>query len=154
MSINFYTVDINYLNELKKIEKKVPNTEYATNKKFFCGVVLTINGYNYFAPISSFKKKQQTNIAIYNNNDEIISTIRFCFMIPIKKEHLRIKDISKITDTKYQKLLSRELQFCNQNEDIIKKAAHRVYNYGTNPNHKQYKNCCDFKKLEEYLNNK
>lgn len=154
MSINFYTVDINYLNELKQIEPKVPNTNYATNNKFFCGIVLSINGHDYFAPISSFRKKQQTNMAIYNRNKDIIATIRFCFMIPIENKYLKVKKISTVTDVKYRRLLSTELQFCRKHESQIRQAAARVYNYGTDPEHKQYKNCCDFKELENYLDNK
>ena len=151
MSINFYTIDSTYLANLKEIDNKIPNTNYQTNNKFFCGIVLSIHGYNYFAPISSFNKRQPTNLPIYNNDRQIIATIRFCFMIPVETKYLTLKDINSVEDIKYRRLLSTELQFCRKNEEKIKKAALRVYNYGINPQHKQNKNCCNFKNLENFL---
>lgn len=155
MSLNFYTIDQKYIKYLKSFDNKVPDIDYSSNKKFFCGVVLKINGHEYFAPITSFKKKQQTNLIIYSNskNGKPISSIRFCHMIPVRKEYLTLKDISKISDPKYQSLVSAELQFCRANQEQIEKAAQRVYNYGITPQHFQYKNCCKFSDLERALNN-
>ena len=149
MTLNFYTVDENYLNYLRKTESKVPNTNYTNNNKFFCGIVITINGYDYFAPISSKTKKYPTTYPIYNNNKQIIATINLKFMVPVKNEYLKIKKIEEIEDNKYKQLVARELQFCRSKKEKIKKAAKRVYQYGTDPDNEQYKYCCDFKKLEE-----
>ncbi len=41
-------------------DAKIPNIEYEKHKKFFCGIVLTINNFNYFAPVSSYNKKAHT----------------------------------------------------------------------------------------------
>ncbi|MDW0111520.1 type III toxin-antitoxin system ToxN/AbiQ family toxin [Sporosarcina aquimarina] len=149
MDFNFYEVDYNYIEYLKEIDDKVPDIKYGENDKFFCGVVTEVNGFKYFAPISSFTRKQKTNLMIYNSNQETIASIRFCFMIPVDAKYLKIKSIEQVSTDHYKKLLSTELSFCRKNKTRIQKAANRVYAYGTNPDHQQYNNCCDFKKLEE-----
>jgi protein AbiQ len=77
--INFYTVSKEYIKYLKNFENKIPNVEYKDRKdKFFCGVVLTINNLNYFAPISSYNQRKRTNI--------IMKILDFCnFKLFIKK---------------------------------------------------------------------
>lgn len=148
MTIKFYTVDHDYIEYLKKIESQVPDIIYDENNKFFCGVVTEVNGFKYFAPITSFKTKQKTNLLIYNSSNEAIASIRFCFMIPVDEKYLTIKDISKVRDEKYKRLLSTELAFCKQNKKQIENAARRVYSYGIDPKSDQYRNCCKFKVIE------
>lgn len=149
MSLKFYTVDAHYINYLKTFDNKVPDTIYDRNNKFFCGIVININGFNYFAPISSFNKKQVTNLPIFDRTNKIISSIRFSFMIPVDMKYVQIKKISDTSDRKQRQLLSTELAFCRRNVDRINAAAERVYNYGINKNHPQYINCCKFKELEK-----
>jgi len=62
--LNFYDVDPNYTKYLQQYDCKIPNIIYTGKNKFVCGVVLVISGYNYFVPISSHTKKQQTNLLI------------------------------------------------------------------------------------------
>lgn len=38
--IKFYSVDENYIDTLKTVDKQVPNIKYDSNNKFFCGIVL------------------------------------------------------------------------------------------------------------------
>ena len=35
--IKFYSVDENYIDTLKTVDKQVPNIKYDSNNKFFCG---------------------------------------------------------------------------------------------------------------------
>ena len=144
--LDFYEVDTDYLAHLKSFDTNVPNYSYDSHNKFFCGVVLTINGFTYFAPVSSFNKKQATNYPIMNN-DKIIATIRFSFMIPVVEGVIKKKDFS-LEEKKYAGLLSTELTFCRQHQEQICKTAKRVYQYGIDPSHRHYKNCCQFKLLE------
>ena len=64
----FYDVDADYVKYLKATEKakrgftRVPDVEYENERKMVCGVVLEMNGYKYYVPVSSYKKKQPNNL--------------------------------------------------------------------------------------------
>lgn len=153
--LDFYTIDTEYLEHLKKVDSSVPDYSYDSNDKFFCGIVTEINGFQYFAPISSFNRHQKTNLLIRDTNNKSIASIRFCFMVPAPPSVLTMKDFSLESDEKYAGLLSTELTFCRHNESSIESSAIRVYQYGISPEHPQYRNCCKFLELEkaseEYL---
>lgn len=163
MKLKFYEVNSEYIKYLKENgDNKIPNIDYKNHKKFFCGIVLTINNFNYFAPVSSYNKKAHTAFLIKDKDKETkelkpISSLRFSFMFPCPIEYLHQKDFSKENE-KYQILLRKELHYCNINREKIKKLANEVYKLGLNENSKRKFNICDFKKLEEkcleYINKK
>ena len=103
--IKFYDVDKNYINFLRSIDDQIPDFDYLTHDKFVCGVVLEINGVNYFAPISHFNIQQKTNFII-RDNGRAISSIRFCFMFPAPWDVLVEKNFANIslTDQNYANL--------------------------------------------------
>lgn len=150
--LDFYEIDTNYLQYLKQIDSSVPHYSYNTHDKFFCGIVTKMNGFQYFAPISSFKQQQATNLVIKNSDGVNIASIRFCFMVPADDSVLKIKDFKLENDAKYVGLLSTELTFCRQHELRIQEKAKRVYQFGVDSTHTQYKNCCDFLALEQAAN--
>ena len=147
----FYDVDANYIHYLQQFEPKVPRVEYSNNSKFVCGVVLSINDIDYYAPVSHFNKPQQTNFPIRHKGN-VISTIRFCFMFPAISEVLHEIDFAKIaiTDLPYAQLLNIEYEYCKINIDNILSKATKVYTMGTNPEDWNYRNCCNFKLLEQH----
>lgn len=170
--LNFYSIDDGYLNFLRKnFDRQVPRNDYNINKKFFCGVVLEIEGVKYFAPISHDTNPSRTSMLIVHNG-EVKSSIKFSFMVPVKDEYLTYKDFSKETEIEYVKekylddcngdeklamekaekyvgLLSIEHNFCNNNVQAINDKALEVYKIGCNDRHWLHKVCCKFKKLEE-----
>lgn len=154
MNLKFYEVDSEYIKYLKENgDEKIPNIEYKKHKKFFCGIVLTINNFNYFAPVSSYNKKVHTAFLIMDKDRKTkqlkaISTLRFSFMFPCPIEYLSQKDFLK-EDEKYKILLRKELHYCNLNREKIKKMANEVYKLGLNENTRKKFNICNFKKLEE-----
>ena len=156
--IKFYDVDVNYINFLKTIDNQIPNINYDSHSKFVCGVVLSINGVNYYAPVSHFNKAQKTNFPIYDKG-QIIATIRFCFMFPVVNGVLTLKDFKEVakTDKSYADLLNTEYTYCKTHLDDILKKANSVYSIGCNKDHFLNHTCCDFKKLEahylKYKNN-
>lgn len=162
MTLKFYEVDSEYIKYLKENgDEKIPNIDYKKHKKFFCGIVLTINNFNYFAPVSSYNKKVHTSFLIMDKDKETnklnpISSLRFSFMFPCPIEYLSQKDFSK-EDEKYRNLLRKELRYCNKNREKIKKLANEVYKLGLKEETRKKFNICDFKKLEEtyfrYINN-
>ena len=57
MRLKFYEVDSEYIKYLKENgDDKIPNVEYKKHKKFFCGIVLTINNFNYEAARKLFQQ--------------------------------------------------------------------------------------------------
>lgn len=168
--LNFYTVDKEYLEFLRKFEPKVPKQNYDTHMKFFCGTVLAVNGIKYFAPISHTVESYKTTMPIIHNGQKKAS-LRFSYMIPVLDKHISYMDFAKelteeILQEKYLKkcnndkekakeeakkyiaLLNIEYEFCNKNVSDIEAKALEVYEIGCNKKHYLNKNCCDFKKLE------
>lgn len=147
--LKFYDIDKDYVKYLQSFDKQVPNIEYDGNNKFVCGIVLSINNQDYYAPISHFTEKQQTNLQIFDNG-KAISTIRFSFMIPAYNDVIIEKDFKEISkvDKKYADLLNAEYKYCLSIMPEILKKADSVYKIGCNKNHKLNYTCCDFKLLE------
>ncbi len=149
--LRFYDVDIDYVNYLRKFDSRVPYIKYDDREKFVCGVVLTINGCDYFAPISSKTDKQQTAMYISDDDGNVLSSIKFNYMFPAPASIVTEKDISDIrkSDPAYANLLQKEYEFCNKIEVAILTKAQKVHTIGCNPQHFLYKNCCNFRLLEE-----
>lgn len=156
--LDFYIIDNDYLEYLQKYgDKKVPNHDYK-NTKFYVGIVLNIAKYKYFAPVSSFKIQQKTNylIEIYDKklkSMKISSSVRCCFMIPIDETLIQRFCINSYNKVQDRGLIRKELEWCRKHANDIERLAEKVYKWGTNEHSYQYKNCCDFKKLELAYNN-
>ena len=155
MSFGFFTVDDNYINFLKQYDDKIPNNSYSTHNKFVCGIVLQINGNDYYAPISHFNKKQRTNFPIYNQN-KIISTIRLCFMFPVPNNQNVLNKLHfsaiKNVDPNYANLLQQEYSYCVNHMIDLKNQSYKVYKIGITKTHPLNYTCCDFRKLEPICN--
>ncbi|EKN1389212.1 type III toxin-antitoxin system ToxN/AbiQ family toxin [Enterococcus thailandicus] len=148
--LQLFEIEPTYIDFLKQYDDKIPNHDYDTHDKLYCGVVLIINDLKYLVPLSSFNKRQATNLLIRDRtrNNRIIASLRFCFMIPVLDEVIKIKDFSEETDTNYVALLSKELRYCRTHANEIYAKALEVYSFGTDETHPQYINCCKFKVLE------
>jgi len=148
--LRFYDVDPAYVNYLRQFDCRVPNILYKQHDKFVCGIILSIKGYNYFAPISSNKTKQQANILILDNTGNILSSIKFNFMFPAPGSVITYKDFKKIraVDSSYANLLEKEYRFCVSHEQDIRNKAMKIYKIGCNPSHVLNKFCCNFSLLE------
>ncbi|MCI7797332.1 MAG: type III toxin-antitoxin system ToxN/AbiQ family toxin [Mollicutes bacterium] len=163
MSLKFYEVNIDYVNLLKEKEKekrgvtKIPNIEYENSNKFLCGVVMQVDGLDYFAPVSSNKQKFGTSILITDNKGEVKSSIRFSFMFPVPKNLVTPKDFSKLSKSDYS-LVVKEAKFCKKNSEKIETFAKKIYSkynkYSKFEKRTEYQenflsNCGDFKLYEE-----
>ena len=154
MKLKFYEVNGEYIKYLKEnADDKIPNINYKKHKKFFCGIVLTINNFNYFAPVSSYNKKAHTTFLIMDKDRKTkemkpISSLRFSFMFPCPIEYLSQKDFSK-EEKKYQNLLRKELDYCNANREKIRKLANEVYKLGLKEETRTRFNICNFQLLEQ-----
>jgi protein AbiQ len=150
--LDFYEVSADYISYLLRFDPKVPKVDYsATSKhdKFLCGIVLSVNSHDYFAPISSFTTPQRTNIIIKNEEGKNLSSIRFSFMIPVPQGVVSLKRIKDEPSLEYRRLLNWELSFCQKNSKAIQRLAKFVYNTAISKKDPvMVKNCCDFSRLE------
>lgn len=148
--LKFYDIDPAYANYLRQFDQRIPNISYGTNNKFVCGIVLSVAGYDYFAPISSNTAKQQTNLLIKDDKGKILSSIKFSFMFPAPGLVITPKNFKtvRMADSAYADLLEKEYKFCKKNEQAIRTKAMKVYQIGCNPEHALHKHCCDFHLLE------
>lgn len=162
MNLFFYDVNTEYINYLKSIEiakrgfTRVPDIEYKNKKKMVCGVVLEINDFKYYVPISSYKIQQKNNILIRLNDDKfnpIKGSLRFNYMFPIADEYITQRDFSKETPGRAE-FLRRQWIYCNSIEKEIADMAQNTYNSVIN-NHdlSLIHASCDFKLLEEACRN-
>lgn len=156
--LNFYTADLEYVASLKEAElnkrgfSRVPDFDYPPPHKpnFLCGVVLQINGLDYYVPVTSFKKSMPDNFVIRADNGNIVGSLRFNYMFPIPKELVTERRIDTEQDRAYRALLAQERQYCIKNQDTIRKLAKRTYKKVLlGQNQRLAFNSCDFLLLEE-----
>ena len=110
----FYVLD-NYVEYLLNFDKRVPYNK--NGKRPYIGIVYTYNDINFFAPLSSPKKK---HIRIKANQPDIfkidggeLGIININNMIPTPEECL-IEAIPIIRNKKYKNLLQKQLSFINK----------------------------------------
>ncbi len=145
----FYTVDPDYLEYLNKIDSEVYyNPSYRSSIKPFVGIIIGIENYNYFIPVSSAKEKHKRwrnvsdeHFLIYEviDNNITISGDIYKFYSEKEKMHiLAILDIKKmipvpngcyeriefdeLQDLRYKALFEKEYAFClNVKMKVVKK---------------------------------
>lgn len=149
--LKLYRVTDHYLDFLREIEPKIPMNKDNGKDRPFVGIVLSINGVKYIAPLSSKKGKGQSDFKV-KIRDEQKATIRFAYMFPIVNSALIEIDYTEEfkIDFKYTALLINEDLYINQHKDRIHEIAAKTY---TNAIVKRFgfeKFCCDFAKLEEW----
>ena len=166
MQLNLYSVSDSYIKYLRQFDEKIYDNkeEIRTHERKYLGVVLTVNEFNYYIPMSSPKKsdyKDFKNKIIREDAKTIIrmkeggrlyGTLRISNMIPVSITELEPYSISNETDIKYKDLVMGELRYINNNKNKIVKYAKIVYNQRIkNIDIPYIKNTVDFRLLEEKL---
>ena len=164
--LKWYIVDKKYVKYLKTFDQRVEDIEYKENLKPYIGIVLKVNDFNYYVPISSPKKKHYEMkesldfLKIIDKNGNILGVLNLNNMIPILNSEICILKYSSISEfrqfksekekTQYIRLLDIELNIINSKIEKIIKNANKLYeiNMG-NKKSKLAKRCCNFKLLEE-----
>ncbi len=166
MKLNLYSVSDKYINYLRQFDDKIYDNkeEIRTHERKYLGVVLTVNEFNYYIPMSSpknsdyidinkkiIRKDTKTIIRIYEGN-RLYGTLRISNMIPVPITELEPYMVSNETDLKYKEVILGELRYINNNSNRIIKYAKTVYNQKIkNMDIGYIKNTVDFKLLEEKL---
>ena len=165
--LRLYKIDSDYLKYLFDIDEQVMYWEGGTYKsdRKYIGVVLKINDFEYFAPLSSPKatdyfykkgvKRVRKNIIpiirLVTDKGQFLGKIKLSNMIPVKSEQLTLYDIKGETDKKYQSLIVKEMICIRKCKNEITKNAIVLYNQKVkgyeNVNYLNY--TLDFKALEE-----
>lgn len=164
MSFSFYQADSNYCDFLRETDPCVPYTRDEKKNRPFIGIVVEVNGFNYYAPLSSPKEKHlqmKNQIDFIKINNGKLGAINFNNMIPIHISCLKPIDINiKPTDDKstkeYKNLLADQLYWCNKSENVlsIRKKAKGLYKTVIKKTGSKslLKRCCDFRLDEiQYL---
>ena len=141
--INWYSINKKYVNYLKRYDKNVPNVNYIGRLKCFLGIIIAINYVEYFAPLTSYKRKfdyMNNDIDFYKiigNNGKTYGAININNMIPVQKEEYLEIDFNNLDELRsfnnkrekkqYWKLLQTELSCIN--ERVIINDAKRLYRY-------------------------
>ncbi len=155
--LNFFYVDKQYIEYLKRWESKIPNIDYDSHKKFVCGALIQLAGMAYYAPVSHYKKPNASTFLIYDG-DKAISSIRLNFMFPVLRDTIQKVDFHRLQheDPRYASLVRKELAYCRDHVDALQRQAQKVYRRGSNPQDFLFQFCCDFQllqtKAEEYQN--
>lgn len=172
-SLNLYDVDLRYNSELQKVDDNVmsisPQKDKETRK--FVGIVIIMNDKQYCIPLTSgtkpkFNKKSQKDFIKIphptkkneNGAPKTIGVLNLNNMIPVSDSVITKVDISTrpYYDKGYTNLLVNELNWCRENYSTIVNKAEKLYEQITQFPNKDIgltKRCCNFKKLEEVLEN-
>jgi protein AbiQ len=142
--LKLYTINDEYIKFLSKYDNKIMFNK--SSKRKYLGIVLSINNFNYFVPLSSPKTKDYIiengikkirkdtitiiRIIVENKNKELElkGTLKFNNMIPVPDKVLTYYDINNETDNNYKILVIKELLFIRKNTNKIMKNAKVLYN--------------------------
>ena len=146
-----------YVNHLRNFESSirgishVPFVDYESHNrkgKFFCGVVLEINGFQYYVPVSSKTNNHQNAFFLYDKNKRIAS-LRFDFMFPVPDKLITEIKITNEPDNHYRAPLQKELQICRIYTSVIRDKALETYTKRTlGDKSRGSEKSCDFRLLE------
>lgn len=136
--LSFYTVDERYIDYLAPY---APHLFHNAKKgqghsRKYIGIVLEVNGFEYFAPLSSLKEKHRR---MKNGLDFIkvgdYAVINLNCMFPVATDTYQRVDFSAVQDKRYRDLLQAEYRIIKQLEGRIRKNASTLYNHKANTTH-------------------
>ena len=146
--MKLYVVEEIYIKYLNRVENKVAYNKNKTRP--YIGIVLSIEGREYYAPLSSPKTKHKNmieNISFLKIKNGELGVINLNNMIPINSNHLKFY---QTPNQKHNELLKDQSRWLTNNKKkirTIRKRSRKVKGI--------YKVCNNFeqleKKYEEYL---
>lgn len=153
-NIKLYEIDDKYIDYLLPMaphlfQNKKPAQQ---NTRKYIGVIFMVNGYEYFAPLSSFKNKHKSmQEALDFLKVKHYAVINLNNMFPVPKGVYTYVDISKESNPKYKALLLSEYRYIKSIQEKIRKNAVVLYNHKTKEGNATAlaKRCNDFKQLEK-----
>ena len=129
-NIKLYEIDPKYISFLTAFAPHLFRNKQAgqNNERKYIGVVLYINGYEYFAPLSSFKDK---HLKMKDSIDFLkikqYAVINLNNMFPVPSGLCTYVDINAQRNPKYKALLLAEYRFIKSIQEKIRKNAKTLY---------------------------
>lgn len=164
MKLNLYSVSDEYIKYLRQFDDKIYDNkeEKRIHNRKYIGIVITVNDFNYYIPMSSPKRtdyidyekriirKDTKTIIRIHNNGHLYGSLRISNMIPVPITELKPYLVSDEQDFKYKQVILGELRYINNNINKIIKNAQIVYNQKVkNLDIGYIKNTVNFLLLEE-----
>lgn len=165
--MNWYIVDKEYIKYLIQFDSRVGYVEYGEKLKLHVGILLTVNRYNYYVPISSAKPKHQKmsnsldfQKLIDNETGFLYAVLNLNNMIPVpgfcvtQLKYDQVEQFRRFTSEKekndYIYLLQKEKNIFDGMEASLYGKAEKLYKKCIRmPDSSLASRCCDFKLLEE-----
>lgn len=152
-NIKLYEVVSRYIDYLAPHAQHLFHNKQAgqQNERKYIGIILTVNGMDYFAPLSSFKEKHrrmQESLDFIKVKNYAVINLNNMFPVPVGQYFY--VDISKVRDLKYRSLLQAEYRYIKSIQQRIRKNAATLYRLKVNgPVSPLTKRCNDFAALEK-----
>lgn len=177
-NFGLYNIEIDYLRYLHSIDSEVHfDEDRHYERKPFVGIIIFVNEYNYFIPLTSGKPKHldwdnvsKTHYLIYEVVEEaeledgdvykpigdgkfkkILAALDMKKMVPVPDGLYSKIDINHMDDIRYKTLLVKEALFCRRIQEAILTKSLNLYQKQINTGIiRRY--CCNFKLLESACN--
>jgi protein AbiQ len=157
-TMNFYIIDDAYIAHLKLVDSRVPENYKAS--KPFIGVVLQINDFKYFAPLTSHKPKQDgirhdspTVVKLHERGNEgnKLGMIQLNNMIPVPDQAIKPLDMAA-QPSHYARMLNKQHEYIKTVRTQINEKAQKLYKLVCVDKHHLFARIsCDFQALEQAL---
>lgn len=153
-NIRFYEIKRDYVDYLSSAEPRLfhNSQQGQANERKYIGIILQVNGIDYFAPLSSFKPKHKS---MKNSLDFIkvqnYAVINLNCMFPVPPGERTYVDFALVSDPKYKALLLAEYRFIKSIQAKILKNAAALYHHKRNNGNRTplARRCNDFITLEK-----
>lgn len=164
--LRLYKIDMKYIRDLAQKDDNVHSVSPQVGKdnRPFVGIIIICDNKKYCIPLSSPKSKHQKmkndiDFMRINVDGKLLGVLNFNNMIPVDERflipvELRITQKDSPENTHYKKMAVKQLNWCQQNQDLIVAKANKLYHLVTETPDKMRmvtKRCCNFKKLEAVL---
>lgn len=157
-NLKLYIVDSQYIDYLKMFQEHIWDNEDKGRPRPYLGIVVFIDPFKYYAPLSSPKVKHQSmkdrlDFIRIDHKDELKCVINLNNIIPVDDKNIVLFDIANELEP-YRTLLNTEIIEIRKKQDKIINNARIIYNKVTkhkNDNIKLSNICYDFKLLEAKL---
>lgn len=164
--LKLYTIDIKYVRDLAQKDDNVRSVypQQSKESRPFVGIIIICDTKKYCVPLSSpkpkhYQMKNKRDLLKIIVEDKLIGVLNFNSMIPVDDSLIKPLDVKvHKNDTPdvihYKNMAQKQLNWCQQNQDLIVHKANRIYNLVTKmPENSRslIRRCCDFKKLEADL---
>ena len=158
--MDFYYVEDDYIKYLRQYDQKVADNKHETRP--YVGIVLTVNGIEYFAPFTSPKQKHlsmKNDVDFRKINGGKLGAINLNNMIPVVPSALIKITISAIADVKYRRLMQNQYNEIRKDSAFIQNSAIKLRSliFADDTKLSQHdlrikSRCCDLALLEKIYN--